>query len=344
MDTFNFSSVQRVVPEFMEVLSARVRILQRILLLQPIGRRALAVEMQTTERVLRSEIDLLRQQGLLVASAAGVSLTEDGRMLLTELEFVVAQVEGRDELGFAVSRILGIPTVVVVAGDSDTTPWVKDHLGYQSAIVLQGLLESTDTLAVTGGSTIATLARMLPVQKPPMPVKVVPARGGVGGTVESQANTIAARLAEKLGGSSIMLHVPDRMSEETLEQLMTDPFVQQHLLDIRHASVVIHGIGDALDMAKRRHASEAELTTLRETGAVAEAFGYYFADDGRVVYQMTTVGLQLSDIDDMRLVMAVVGGARKAEAVAAAAKAYRMDVLVTDEGTARRLIEAHYRH
>lgn len=343
MEPFHFSSVQRMVPEFVEVLSARVRILQRILILQPIGRRALAMEMQTTERVLRSEIDLLRQQGLLAASATGVSLTEDGRMILTELESVIAQVEGREELGFAVARILAIPTVIVVAGDSDTTAWVKEHLGFKSAMVLQGLLESKDTLAVTGGSTVATLARMLPIQKPAIPVRVVPARGGVGGTMESQANTIAAQLAEKLGGSSLMLHVPDRMSEETLEQLLADKFVQQNLLDIRKASVVIHGIGDALDMAKRRHASADELITLQANGAVAEAFGYYFSANGEVVYQMTTVGLQLADIADMRLVMAVAGGANKADAVAAAAKAYRMDVLVTDEGCARRLVAAHYR-
>ncbi|MCY0895016.1 MAG: DNA-binding transcriptional regulator [Alicyclobacillaceae bacterium] len=334
-----WSAVRRLVPELSEELRWRTRILERIYALGPIGRRALALEMGTTERILRANLDFLREQGLLVASAAGVSLSEDGERALEMVGEFASKLDGRAEQAETVSRLLRIPTVIVVEGDSDEVGFAKDNLGYRAAEFLKRALTPLDILAVTGGTTMASVARRMSVAAPAVTIKVVPARGGLGETVEIQANSIASKLAEKLGGHSVMLHVPDRLGEEALDQLLADPYVEQRLQEIRQATVVLHGIGSALEMAERRQASQSELKLLEENCAVAEAFGYYFNASGDVVYAMPTVGLRLTDLPQLRIVMAVAGGGRKADAVAAAAKAYRIDVLVTDEGAAKRMIE-----
>lgn len=339
MDAFHLDAARRIVPELLEVLRERVHILQRIRLLQPVGRRALAAEMGITERVLRSEVEFLRAQGLLTASAAGMALSEEGQALLDELEGFVALLEGRTDLSDRVSRALGISQVVVVAGDSDEAGWVKDALGHQAAVFLRGVLREGDVIAVTGGTTLAAMARRMPRQPEAPPVKVVPARGGLGETVAVQANTIAAELAQRLGGRSVMLHVPDRLSPDTLEHLMQEPEIAERLQEIREATIVVHGIGEALRMAHRRQLPKEELSLLRASGAVAEAFGYYFNDAGEIVHTMTTAGLRLADLEGARLVMGVAGGHTKARAIRAAARAYRMDVLVTDEGAARGLLD-----
>ncbi|CAM3954307.1 sugar-binding transcriptional regulator [Alicyclobacillus pomorum] len=341
MDAIDLSVARRIVPELIETLQERAWMLHRIRLLQPIGRRALAVELATTERVLRAEVEFLRQQGLIVSAPAGMSLTEEGNALLDELDKVLATIEGRAELSARLSRVLGIQTVYIVSGNSDQEAWVKDTLGYQAGVQLRELLREDDVLAVTGGTTMAAVARMMPKKGSELPLKVVPARGGLGESVYAQANTIAEELADKLGGTSVMLHVPDRLSTETLEILMQEPQVQQRLQEVRNATVVVHGIGDAVQMAKRRQLSAEEIQLLRENDAVAEAFGYYFNRAGQIVYAMTTVGLRLDDLADMRLVIGVAGGSSKAAAIAAAAKAYKIDVLVTDEGAAREILNLH---
>jgi len=341
MKSIDLSVARRVVPEILEILKSRARILQRIHLLQPIGRRALAIELLSTERILRGEVDFLKQQGLIHVAAAGMSLSGDGEKLLDEMNHILAAVDGREEMQTELSRVLGIQHVYVVAGNCDDASWVKDALGYQAAQELKRRLESGDVLAVTGGSTMAAVARMMPAKGEAIRVQVVPARGGLGETVSVQANTIAGELAAHLGGSSIMLHVPDRLSEETMDRLLSEPLVMERLQVIRQARIVVHGIGGAMAMATRRQLTADEVVMLQQNGAIAEAFGYYFNAAGEIVYSMTTVGLRLNDLEQMRVVMGVAGGASKANAIAAVAKAYLIDVLVTDEGAAQQILRGH---
>lgn len=338
MNSIELSMVRRIVPELLETLRARTRILARIRLLQPIGRRALATEMDTTERVLRAEVEFLRQQGLLIAGPAGMSLSEEGHDLLDELEAVLAEMEGRSELAASLSRMLHIPKVIVVVGDSDEETWVKETLGLQAGIYLRSALQSGDVVAVTGGSTMATMAQMMPRRGSELKVHVVPARGGLGESSSVQANTIAEELARAVGGTHGVLHIPDRISEQALERLKEDPLVQEGLRQIREASVVVHGIGGAVQMAERRRMDDAEVAELKRAGAVAEAFGYYFDEGGQTVLTMNTVGLKLDDLAGVRLVVGVAGGQSKAAAIVAAAGAYRMDVLITDEGAAQAML------
>ncbi|GMA65254.1 hypothetical protein GCM10025859_56940 [Alicyclobacillus fastidiosus] len=150
METSDWTAVRRVVPELMDVLQQRLRILQRVHLLGPIGRRALAQAMQQSERTLRAELDLLRQQGLLLSSAAGVSLSDEGSTLLGELEAVAAAAAGRFDLARTLSQMLHIQNVFVVEGDSDTEPWVADQLGLQAGQHLHTVLRDGDIVAVTG--------------------------------------------------------------------------------------------------------------------------------------------------------------------------------------------------
>jgi central glycolytic genes regulator len=339
VQSVDLTVARRIVPELIDVLKQRARILQRICLLQPIGRRALAAELGTTERILRSEVEFLRQQGLLTSAPAGMSLTDEGQALLDEVEHILATLEGRTELAGRLARALGIGEVVVVSGDCDQDEWVKNTLGYQAAILLRTILKDGDILAVTGGTTLEAIAKMMPTKGGPMNVKVVPARGGLGERLAAQANTIASELARHLGGESFMLHVPDSLSEDTLQRLMEEPHIQERLSVIRQANVVVHGIGNAMKMAQRRGLPPEEIQLLQERGAVAEAFGYYFNPSGQIVHTMTTVGLKLDDLKGVRKVIGVAGGASKATAIAAAAKGYHIDVLVTDEGAARLLLE-----
>lgn len=166
----------------------------------------------------------------------------------------------------------------------------------------------------------------------------VPARGGLGESMEFQANTIASNMAKKTGAQYRLLHVPDHLNEEAYQSLMKDPNIQERMQVIRESRIVVHGIGDAMVMARRRKVEQETIKNLQKDGALAEAFGYYFNKDGEVVHKMSTVGLRLEDIQNTEIVIGIAGGKSKGEAIASVLKFGHQDVLVTDEAAAIQLM------
>ncbi len=331
---------QRLVPELADKLRARYRVLQRIFLHQPIGRRSLATVLGTTERILRADVELLKQQGLLDVGPIGMSLTEAGVAVIADLDDVIRCLDGRQELERMLSSTLGIGRVIVVPGDSQDDEVVMRDIGYGAGRVLSEYIKPPCTVAVTGGSSMAMVADMLPKSTQQLAIEVLPARGGLGERVELLANTIASQIAFKLGGTYRMFHVPELLSRTTAERLSMEPMIQEIVNRIRSADIVLHGIGDALTMARRRRLDDQTITDLRQQKAVAEAFGYYFDAQGNIVHVMNTVGLHLGDLPHIGTVIGVAGGRAKASAITAASRAYKMDALITDEGAAREIVHS----
>jgi central glycolytic genes regulator len=121
--------------------------------------------------------------------------------------------------------------------------------------------------------------------------------------------------------------------------LHEEPHVREYLNRIKKVRMVVHGIGQAITMAKRRGTSDEILSLLLREEAIGEALGFYFAQDGRVVFAMkNSIGLQTNDLQGVEHIIAVAGGADKANAAVAAARGSRQDVLVTDQVCAEAIL------
>jgi central glycolytic genes regulator len=329
---------QKLLPDLLDVLKKRFNVLQHILLLGTVGRRTLARSLHMTERVLRSEIDFLRAQGLLDSHAAGMRLTDSGLRLIAELEPIIHELLGLKALQEKLRAAFQLKQVLIVPGDADRSELAKKELCRMGSIALRDHAQKVEVIAVTGGSTMAELAQFLVPATGLRGKWFVPARGGLGESVELQANSIVSMMAKRTGGQYRLLHVPDHLSEEAYMSLIHEPQVKDVLRVIRQAKMVVHGIGDALVMAERRKLADDELQRLRQDGALAESFGYYFDRNGRVLHQMPTVGLHLEDIQQMETVIAVAGGRSKAHAIEAIMRFGQTDILVTDEGAAQAIV------
>ncbi|HET7522056.1 MAG TPA: sugar-binding domain-containing protein [Bacillales bacterium] len=329
-----FSLQKKLMPDFLIVMAKRYHILQYLRLTGPIGRRSLSASLGVTERVLRKEVEFLNKQGLLRTTAGGMTLTAEGEELLGGLEEMMKEVSGLRELERTLERKLNVPEVIVVSGDSDKAPWVKKDMGRACVARLYEDLQDRNIVAVAGGTTLAAAAEMMRPVPGERKVLFVPARGGLGERVENQANTICAQMAARAEGDYRLLHVPDQLSDDAYQSLITEPGVKDVLRLIRDAGIVVHGIGEAITMARRRKSPPELMEKIEQERAVAEAFGYFFDDSGQVVHKIKTIGLQLEDLKAKRTVIAVAGGASKAEAIAAFFRQHPRSVLVTDEGAA----------
>lgn len=328
----------KLAPEMIEVIQRRYDILRTIGYMQPIGRRVLAEKLKLGERTVRNDVETIRQQELINADAKGMTITHLGEKLLTELGSLVRDLKGIDQLERALCTYLGVKKVIIIPGDIDIDSFAKEELGRVAAFHLDQIIKNVKTIAVAGGTTLAEVSNHI-ITEDCKDLLILPARGGLGEKVEIQANTIAAKISDKLNASYRLLHVPDYMSKKSAEQLVTDPYIAPIISLIKDTDVLIHGIGDPVVMAKRRGLSFDELDRINDYSASGEAFGYYFSNNGKIVYSSPSIGLNIDDLGKIKNVIAIAGGESKAPAIQSVTRAGFIDCLITDEGAARKIIE-----
>ena len=329
---------QKIVPEMLELLDKRYHILKSIYYNQPIGRRALSQELEIGERIVRTEVNFLKEQGLVEINSIGMIVTKEGEDLLDSLERIIHEINGLSSVEDKLQKSLGAFKVIVVPGYVDNDKTVLKEMGRVAGSYIKKLINDNSIVALTGGSSVEQVVENFPKINKPNAL-IVPARGGIGIEVETQASTLAARLAQKIGARYKLLHVPDNLSHGALETMLNEPDIKETIENISKADILIFGIGRAEDMSKRRGLSVIKTKELLDKGAVAEAFGYYFNKSGEIVSKTPTMALNYEDVSKIKNIIAISGGADKAKAIIAT-KTYNPSlVLVTDEGAAKEILE-----
>ncbi len=333
-----FALMQTIAPDLAEQIERRALVLERIDALQPVGRRMLAGRLNLPEREVRSIAATLKDNGLVTLGAAGMALTPEAENILPAARRFSRELRGLTKMETALGKLLHVPRVYVAAGDADQDPHVLREVGRLAAGKLRSVLRSGATLAVTGGQTMLELAQTLP-HGTPMNVMVVPARGGIGRELETQANTVAVEIAARLGGHHRLMHLPDDVDDAAMTELRRMPDVSETLELLQRADVVLYGIGRVDDMGQKRQLSAELSNAVLLRGAKAEAYGCYFNLDGDVVYSASSVSRDLGKLKPDCAMVAVAAGGRKADAIRAVMNSRPQAMLVTDEGAARALLK-----
>ena len=89
---------KKIVPELTKSFSSEIPDIKAGEHEYPIGRRALAARLGLSERVLRAQVDFLKNGGLLAFSSAGMSVTEEGADILKELADYVRKLQDLNSL------------------------------------------------------------------------------------------------------------------------------------------------------------------------------------------------------------------------------------------------------
>ncbi len=331
---------QKIVPELLDLLEKRYNILKMISYHQPVGRRVLAVSLGMGERIVRSEVDFLKQQNLIEINSLGMTITPEGKEIIDKLKDYIHSLIGLSELELKLKQHFGLKHIIIVPGDSDEDETVLSEIGRASAAYISGIIKDDSIIALTGGSTIKEDVDNIPRIYDLKNVLVVPARGGIGKNVDNLANTLAAKMANKLDASYKLLHIPDNLSDTALESIINEKDIKEIIENIRNSDMMVFGIGRADEMAARKGLSYEEIDRILNLGAVAEAFGYYFNTEGKIVYSTSTIRVKYEDIQKINTLIAAAAGKRKAKAIYAVCNNNSNNlVLITDEGAARAIIE-----
>lgn len=329
---------KKIVPEITELLEKRYSILKSIYYNQPVGRRTISEELNIGERIVRAEVNFLKDQSLIEIKPDGMITTRQGEEILEKLKKFIFELKGLSDVGKYIKEKVGLKDVIIVPGDIDSDTVAAADLGRAAADFVKSILKDGNTVALTGGTTVKGVVDNFPRVTGLKNVVVVPARGGVGKNVETQANTLAAKLAEDIGASYKLLQVLDTLSKKAMNAIVKEKEVREVLEILQKTDILIYGIGRTHAMAERRGLSEEEIQSLENMGAVGEAFGYYFDKDGKIVHSTTTVGIKYEEVKKIKTQVAVAGGSQKAKAILSVIKNNNKTVLVTDEGAAKEML------
>ena len=326
-------------PEIDVLFQKRFRVLQAIATFGPIGRRALGEQLHMTERDIRNETTVLGEQQLILIQKKGMICTSKGYEVLEQLSELYRELSGIVAMEQQLTKMFGIARVIIVPGDAEQDVTVKQQIGKVAAQMMQQIAPEKAKIAVTGGSSVASMKEYLTDSTVLSDTNFIAARGGMGDEMTFQANTVVSKFAKRCGATYRTLFLPEHLSEQAYEAMKDEPIINEMITLYEQVDIVVHGIGAAQEMALRRNSTQQEQQLLEQKGAVAEAFGYYFNANGDIVHHLRTIGIQLEQVNKAQHVLAIAAGENKATALQAYFKnAAAQTILVTDEQTAKAIL------
>lgn len=329
---------RKIVPEILETMEKRYFLLKEISMSGPVGRRTLSSKMGLSERVVRTEVDFLKSEGLINVETSGMIITYEGNEVLENLMDFISEIKGISKLEDSITKKLGIKKTIIIPTQVQLESDAVNDMAKAAGKYFISKIKDHKVVGITGGTTMYSFASCLPQSKKQSEITIVPARGGLGEEVEIQANNIAAMISKKINGNYSLLHVPDNIDKNIIESIASLPQVKSTIEAIENIDILVFGIGNAEDMAKRRKTSSEEFELIKKKGAVSEAFGHYFNIEGEQVHETSTIGIKLSKYKELKDIVGIAGGKRKAEAILSIARINRNLVLVTDESAAQQLL------
>ena len=157
---------------------------------------------------------------------------------------------------------------------------------------------------------------------------------------------IARNLANKLECASYMLYAPVVVEhEETKQMLMKERSIQASFELMERCNMAMIGVGELTEestMCKRGHITKKDVRILRDAGFVGDIAMNPIREDGTwdncpLTNRLLSASMEcLKNIDNLILVGC---GDIKVEAIQAALRTGCIDTLITDETTARDILE-----
>ena len=245
---------------------------------------------------------------------------------------------------------LGLTDAVVLRSapsgfDLDAAEETAHKVGALGARYLQRHLEPSATLAVGWGSAVLAVVSSGYLRRMPG-VSIVQAMGSTGNTSpDLDGIHIVARLARISGGQPYFLHAPMVVADAAVRTgLLRDQHLRKTLEMVRRASMFVFSvgvIGDRSGLYRSGYLTGTDLEMLRGQGIVGEIAGIYFDLEGQVRRLEINERMIAASAEVIATIPTRVGvsfGEVKAQANLGAIRSGLLNVLITDEPTARTML------
>ncbi|WP_335873012.1 sugar-binding transcriptional regulator [Bacillus sp. 2205SS5-2] len=286
-----------------------------------------------------------------IAKKLGVSRPTVSRFLQIAKEKGIVQITISDptddveQLSNKLEKVFGLKKAIVVSIPQYDDHIIKNYLGEKTATYLHETVKDNDIIGVTWGTTLYHIAIELK-QKFVKDVKVVQLKGGVS---HSETNTYASEILYLFGKAYTTtphhLPLPAIVDHVVVKQAMEADRHIKRILELgKKANIALFTIGPVKSeslLFQLGYFTEEDLNTLYPQAA-GDICSRFFDLNGEICNESLnerTLGINLEDLKAKEQSILVAGGAQKIDGIYGAIKGKYANILVTDQFTARFLLD-----
>lgn len=251
-----------------------------------------------------------------------------------------ARLERKLESQYDLKRVLVVDTL-----DLETSE-IKKMVGREAALWLQKTIKGEIRLGISWGESLRELVNRYPFENQ-TDVTIFPLIGGMGDEyIDIHSNQLCYDLARKLRGKTRYLYAPALVSNANLrEELSNNTTIHTVMEESKYVDVALVGISNPLvssTMEKIGYIDQNDIENLRKHNVVGDINSRFFDANGNeanVDINRQVMGISLEEIKNIPTVMTIAYQDSKFDAIKVAAKHGLINVLVTTDEIAKRLLE-----
>lgn len=245
----------------------------------------------------------------------------------------------------------GLKDVVIAdCASEEEGPGMIREIGACAASYLENTIRPNDIIGLSSWSTmlISTVNAMTPVPRK-NGIQVVQILGGLGNaSSQNQSAYLASHLASLVNGTAYFLPLPAVIkTDEVYQTIIQDKSVSDVLSLFPFVNTALVGIGalnpSSLLAASGNALSEKDIRILESNGAVGDILLRFFDQNGNEMDQSLltshVISMEIAQLKKVERAIGIAGGRRKYRAIRGSLRGRLINILITDQFTAQRLLE-----
>jgi len=242
----------------------------------------------------------------------------------------------------------GLKRAIVVENYGLSDIELKAKLGSAAANYLMEIIKDGDVVGLAWGTTINEVINHLP-SRVNKEIQVVQITGGSHQlSINMNCHDITRRFAGIFGTEPHLLYAPAILdSKELYNLLLNETSIKQTFEYFDRITVALVGIGSIFPkiistLIDTGQIDSNDLETLKNHNAIGDVFSHFFDIDGKICDSSLNgrlVGMPVGTLMKVPYSIGVAGGKLKAEAILGALRGKYINILITDNTAAERILK-----
>jgi deoxyribonucleoside regulator len=253
-----------------------------------------------------------------------------------------SDIESQLEKRFSLRR------AIVTQSDNYSDDELKLIMGQKAANYLENIIKDGDVIGISHGSTVKEVISALPIRLP-QKVEVVQILGGSYQLLFGNDGTdLTKDFSQKFNVNPHILLAPLFVDNKSIrDAILSDSSIKNTLKMFKKINIAIVGIGtfyplNTSSIFKLGNLSRQEIKELRTKNVVGDIFGHFFDRNGNFCgtsVEDRVVSINNKDIFKTEYRIGIAGGVNKYKAITGALKKQIINIIVTDDKTAKLILK-----